>query len=185
MHNVNITMVAHHGLRAVKVRPDLYWIKIRLGEQDVTDQFDMVQLVTDGLKISLPAVGHNATITASSGVKNTLALLTDSGLLAHVPGPEGACGGYPVRLSNSGAKIVLPKEITKSKALEINTRGMQADGIEKVDNDGTAHFSAETCELLEDILGIHRKYLKPEESLTMSRELVEAYKKIERQKQNQ
>jgi malate/lactate dehydrogenase len=183
MHNVNITMVAHHGLRAVKVRPELYWIKLRVGEQDVTDQFDLVKLVSAGLQISLPAVGHNAAITASSGVKNTLAILTDSGLLAHVPGPQGACGGYPVRLSHSGAEIVLPQEVTKEKALEINTLGMQADGIQKVDNDGTAHFTSETCELLDDILGIQRKTLKPEDSLLMSRELVEAYKKIEKRKQ--
>ncbi|MCK5345408.1 MAG: NAD-dependent epimerase/dehydratase family protein, partial [Candidatus Heimdallarchaeota archaeon] len=90
--NVLVRMVAHHGLRAAPVTKDIFWLKIQVNGEDITHQFDTVELVKEALPVS---GGYNQGPTASSGVKTALGILTDSGLYTHSPGPNGMSGGYP------------------------------------------------------------------------------------------
>ncbi|MHA1861272.1 MAG: saccharopine dehydrogenase NADP-binding domain-containing protein [Candidatus Ranarchaeia archaeon] len=177
-NNVFIRMIAHHGLRAAPVTKDLFWIRIDLNGEDITKEFDTVELIKEALPYS---GGYNHGATASSGVKTVLGLITDSGVYTHLPGVKGVCGGYPARLTVDGPEILLPKEVSRAQAEQINETGMIADGIQRVDDQGTVYFTAKTRELLEEFLGISRKYVRLDELMTMTKELRAGYMKLEEQ----
>ena len=154
----------------------IFWLKIQVNGEDITHQFDTVELVKEALPVS---GGYNQGPTASSGVKTALGILTDSGLYTHSPGPNGISGGYPVRLNSDVVEVVRPHELTQNEAEKINNRGMKADGIERVDNQGTVYFTTNTRELLEEFLGISRKYVKLDELMDMTKELRIGYMRLE------
>ncbi len=174
--NVLVRMVAHHGIRAAPVTSDLMWLSIHINGEDVSAEFDQVELVKSALPYS---GGYNHGSTASSGVKTVLGILEGVGMYTHNPGPAGICGGYPVRLTNDGPEILRPKELSQADAEKINIAGMQADGIEKVDNTGTVYFTEKTCELLSEYLNINRKFVKLDELMDMTKELITGYKSLE------
>jgi hypothetical protein len=92
-------------------------------------------------------------VVAASGIKNALALLRDTGLLTHSPGPLGLPGGYPVRLTASGAEVVLPMGVTMEQALAYNEAGQRGDGIERVEEDGTVVYTDKAVQIVRGILG--------------------------------
>jgi hypothetical protein len=109
--------------------------------------------------------------TASSFLKHVLAIYNDTGEVhTCVTGVEGLPGGYPARLSRSGAEIVLPG-ISRFEAIRINEEGARLDGIEHIKDDGTVIFCTENVENMRKVLGYECTELKPKEALERAREL--------------
>jgi hypothetical protein len=89
-------------------------------------------------------------------------------------------GGYPVRLSQSGARIVLPDGITLDKARKINQNAQKKDGIDKIEADGTVIFTDAAHAVMKEFLDYDCKTLKIEDSEERSRELLFRYEKLKK-----
>jgi hypothetical protein len=57
------------------------------------------------------------------------------------PSPDGRPGGYPVRIDQGEVTLDLPPGLTEEQAVRFNQQQSLADGVEKIDPDGTVHFT--------------------------------------------
>ena len=64
-------------------------------------------------------------------------------------------GGYPVHIDGSGVRLRLPDGITEEKAIDLNERAGQHDGIERIDPNGTVHFRDDTVRIMQEVLGFN------------------------------
>ena len=88
--------------------------------------------------------GLNA-VTAASAMPVLEALLPGAAPLRwSTPAPGGLPGGYPVRIAGGVVELDLPPGIDASEAIAYNERAAAGDAIERVDEDGTVHFT-EAC----------------------------------------
>jgi hypothetical protein len=113
---------------------------------------------------------------ASSGVKNALAILNNTGEITHSPGPHGLPGGYPVRLSSKGAEVVLPEGIGMEEAIRINEGGQKYDGIEKIEDDGTVICTEEAVKLMKELFGYDCRRIGVGEMEEKAKELSSLYR---------
>ncbi|MEU8521312.1 hypothetical protein [Streptomyces sp. NBC_01216] len=91
-------------------------------------------------------------LTASSAVRVLRGLATDSGTLAHAPAPDGLPGGYPVRVHRDGAALDLPDGLGLAEAIRLNEECQRADGIDRIDQDGTVHFTEPEMAVMKRLL---------------------------------
>jgi hypothetical protein len=147
-----------------------YFLKILVDGEDSTDRFDHDKLLRDA-HTDYPKGRDDHFITASSGVKNVLAILSNARILTHAPGPAGLPGGYPVRLGAEEPELVLPKEITKDEAMRINEQDLRYDGIEKIEADGTIVFTQKSAEIMMKLLNYDSRKMKLAECEQRAREL--------------
>lgn len=180
MNNIFVTMVAHHAVRVYPAGDVPYYLKIRCFGEDITGKFDLNELISESNRLTGIGVRDNAPMTAASIVKNVVAILNDSGLLTHAPGIDGIPGSVPVRLTSKGAEIMLPKDLSLEDVRKINEAGMRLDGIEKIEEDGTVFFTDQAIKLLREILHIDREKMRISETEEMAKELISAYKKLEK-----
>lgn len=178
---VTLYLIGHHALRtAIKYISDgaaipPFLLRIFVESKDVSNEFDTQQLLIDETKF---VTGwRNDSKVASSGVKNALAILNNTGELTHSPGPQGLTGGYPVRLSKKGAEVALPPGITLNEAIKINEQGQVYDGIEKIEDDGTVVLTDRAVQGMKEILGYSHKRIRVEENEERAKELQALYKK--------
>ncbi|MGA4844477.1 KR domain-containing protein [Streptomyces sp. G45] len=61
-----------------------------------------------------------------------------------VPAPAGLPGGYPVRITDGQVTLDLPPGQSLEEAVSFNERLARQDGVERVEDDGTVHFT-EAC----------------------------------------
>jgi hypothetical protein len=81
-------------------------------------------------------------VTVASALPVLDALLPGAApLRASVPAPDGLGGGYPVRIEAGAISLDLPPGTTLADAIAFNERLARDDGLERVDPDGTVHFS--------------------------------------------
>ncbi|MFD3971218.1 hypothetical protein [Streptomyces cyaneofuscatus] len=92
-------------------------------------------------------------LTASSAVRVLRGLATDSGVAAHAPAPGGLPGGYPVRVHRGGGTLDLPEGLSRDEAVRINEDCQRADGIDRIDSDGTVHFTDREMSVMKRLLG--------------------------------
>ncbi|MFI0732894.1 hypothetical protein ACH4S9_28395 [Streptomyces sp. NPDC021225] len=92
-------------------------------------------------------------LTASSAVRVLHGMAADSGVRAHTPAPGGLPGGYPVRIRRGGAELDLPEGLTVERAVRINEDCQRADGIERIDDDATVHFTERESAVMNQLLG--------------------------------
>lgn len=180
MHNINVTMVHYHSLRVCPTGFGVpYYLKIRLGGEDITSSFNLDEVVTEAAHntASLGLV-NNASLTASSAVKNCLAILNDSGILTHAPGVAGIPGGYPVRVDARGAEIVLPSDLTIQDVERINYGGWRVDGVERLEDDGTILFTEPTLRVIQEILQLNYDKLRVDQAKAYSRDMIAAYNRL-------
>jgi hypothetical protein len=156
VRNVSVFAILHHyhttHFRKHASGAPSYFLRLMVGDQDVTGQFDTDLLLHQVSQDRLSGPDGNA-VVAASGVKNGLALLRDTGLLTHSPGPQGLPGGYPVRLSASGAQVVLPTGVTMEQALSCAEAGQRADGVEQIEEDGTVVYTDKAAQIIKEVLG--------------------------------
>jgi hypothetical protein len=179
VRNVSVYAVMHHyHYRCFSKRPSgapPYFIRIMVGDQDVTGHFDTDQLLYDVIQMQVHGE-HLNPVVAASGVKNALALLRDSGLLTHSPGPQGLPGAYPIRLGAAGAEVFLPVGITLEEAVAINETAQRGDGIEKVEDDGTVVYTENAVHVLKEVLDYDLAPLRFDECDERARELIARFK---------
>lgn len=179
--NVSVYAVLHHYHLGCFHRGPTgapgYFLRIMVGDRDVTGQFDTDQLLYEVSQDRLSGE-HLNPVVAASGVKNALALLHDTGLLTHSPGPQGLPGGYPVRLGVHGADVFLPAGITLEEAVAINEAGQRGDGIERVEDDGTVIYTDRAVEIMKEVLGYDLVPLKFDDCDERAEELVARFKAL-------
>ena len=180
--NVRLYMVAHHQHwvypREAGYRPGApYYLKVTVHGKDVTSGFDTDRLMFEGVKLYPPGLEFTR-VSASSTIKNMLALLHDTGLHTHSPGPNGLPGGYPVVLSARGAEVVLPDEITLEQAVRMNEESGRLDGVERIEDDGTVVFAEYTRKIMKETLGFDCPSFTPEESFDRALEMMRLYREL-------
>ena len=182
-NNVSVFLVAHHchEVQLLLTRSTggfPYFLKVRIGDRDVTKHFDTEQLLLEAIELEPEGVGCHPMV-ASSAVKNILAILNDSGLLTHSPGPNGLVGGYDIRLSATGAEVVLPENLTLEEAKAINEEAQKGDGIDKIEPDGTVVYTDTAYDIMKTLIGYDCKRLLPSESDERARELRDLYARFQ------
>lgn len=98
-------------------------------------------------------------LTAGSASRVLAAMAEDRPIAAHVPGPSGLPGGYPVRISARGASLDLPPEIDRDAAIAINERCQRADGIEAIHDDGSVTFTEREMVIMRNMLGYSVRHM--------------------------
>jgi len=181
MSNISVSMVAHHAIRVYPAGEVPYYLRIRLFDRDITDKFNLNELIDASNKITGIGARDNAPMTAASAVKNAITILNDVGVLTHAPGVGDMPGGVPVRLSAKGAEVILPDGLTMDEARAINEQGMRKDGIERIEQDGTIVFTQQVVKLLREALGMNWEKMRVDEAERMAQELIAAYKKLEKE----
>jgi len=177
IHNVNVVMVGHHAIRAYPAGDVPFYLKILIGQEDVTKKLKINEILHEALQATY-GQENNAIVTGSSGARITLNILNNTGILSCVPGVKGLPGGYPVRLTGNGPEIFLPPEVNMEDAKKLNDIGMKMDGIEKIEDDGTIVFTAPTVKLMKDFLGLNWTRMKVSEAEKMAKELIASWKKL-------
>ena len=66
------------------------------------------------------------------------------------PAPDGLPGGYPVAIAGGSVELDLPPGLPLDQAVAFNERMGRADGVERIDGDGTVHFTAACREAVAD-----------------------------------
>ena len=56
--------------------------------------------------------------------------------------------------------MVLPQDMTLEEAIRINEEGQRYDGIEKIDQEGTVHFTGNAFTIMKEMLGYDCKVMK-------------------------
>lgn len=182
--NVTVYLVAHHVHwvypREAGYQKDApYYLKVMLGDKDITKKFDKDRLMYEGVKLYPPEADFT-TVSASSAIKNLMALLYDEGIITHSPGPNGLPGGYPVRLSAKGSEVVLPEGLTLEEAIRINEEAQRYDGVERIEDDGTVIFTDYAVRIMKEMLGFDCPRFKPDESEERAREQIALYRQLEK-----
>jgi hypothetical protein len=137
-----VRVLAHHSqlpgaMEADEPAPDDR-CRVYLGEEGTRD---------DSLAYREPAAEHGRelnAITAASALPVLEALLPGAAPLRwSTPAPAGLPGGYPVRIDDGIVTLDLPPGVDLAEAVAYNERVGRGDGIERIDEDGTVHFTAE------------------------------------------
>ena len=140
----------YHVYQRVSTEPIPFFLKILLGDLDITGKYDTKWLISERDCLPMSNAGTYSS-TAASGVKNVLAILGDTNELTYVPSPNGLIGGYPVRLGSNGAAVVLPEELTLEQAIIINQEVEKFDGIERIEDDGTVVYTEKTYRIMKKL----------------------------------
>ncbi|RWO53178.1 hypothetical protein [Mesorhizobium sp.] len=119
-------------------------------------------------------------VTASSATAVLRALADRVERVVHAPGPLGLVGGYPVRVAPTGISIDLPEGLSLDDAVEINRGCQKYDGIEAVESDGTVRFTAESAEVMRELLGYDCDAMALDECEDRAEELAAKYAEYRR-----
>lgn len=181
-HNIAISLIAHHFHVVSLVRNESmggapYFIRIRLGDRDITKELDLDQILPQSVK-NFPSGNLAHPYVASSFVKNVLCMVNDSGKITHAPGPAGLIGGWPVRLSAKGAEVILPQGLDMTQATHIVEEAQKFDGIEQIREDGTIVITDQAYSVMKEVVGYDCKKFSPEESEGRARELLSRFKEL-------
>jgi hypothetical protein len=113
--------------------------RVYLGEEGRRD---------DDLALAGPPLPRDRSANALSavcGVMLVRALLGES-LRTAAPGPDGLPGGFPVRVEAGRVALDLPPGVDLREAIDFQWRSARLDGVERMERDGTVHFTAEAQE---------------------------------------
>jgi hypothetical protein len=161
-----------------------YWIRIFADDRDVTELLPkdkLRELVMKARSRGTGATGWSGPppqqATASSFLRNVLAIYFDKKELLHASGPKGLPGGYPVRLSYDAVDVVIPEGLTLEDAVRINEDGAKFDGIQEIKGDGTLVLTDTAAKIMRDTLGYEREEYRLSESTTIAKELLSLVKK--------
>jgi len=179
---ITIYFIGEHSVTMLGSRTGIpYFLKILVGDEDITSKFDTNSLVSDYL---LPGMtGSTASwivrpTVASCAVRLIMAILNDTNELTHAPGPNGMIGGYPIRTSAKGVEVILPEGITMEEAIQINVDGMRSEGVKEIKDDGTLIITDEAYELGKELLGVSWKEIKIADIEEFCKEGLVRYKKL-------
>lgn len=178
---VRISLVAqHYFTHRVPRHGDAggapFHLTATLDGDDVTKRIDIAEvlkLLTKQLRRQGGIAGQ--ALTAASAMSVLSAMLEDAGRVVHAPGPNGLPGGYPVRITARGGEPVLPAGLSLDDAIAMNEACQRKDGIDKIDADGTVHFTELEMAIMKRMLGYECRSMRLEESGAWARELRAKY----------
>lgn len=172
IREIQVELIAHHYHAYSWCRYGAgydapHYLKVYLRDEDVTQKFGgMKKFVSEILKRAVRPEGyHGHLLSASSTVKNILAILNDSCELTHGAGPQGLEGGYPIRLSRKGAEVLPPKGMGIKQAREINLAAQKYDGIQEINDNGDVILTEEAYVIFKETLSVDHKVIRLEDSL--------------------
>jgi hypothetical protein len=145
--------------------------------KDVTHLLDMetvFELLPTTFKRSV--IGARQLLTSASATVVFEGLANDTNIITHVPGPNGLPGGYPVRVNAQGVEVVLPESLTFEQSIRLNEDGMNFDGIERIDDDGTVYFAEQNMAILKETLGYECRRMPLSEVEEWANELQAKYR---------
>ena len=185
---IDVRLVCHHSIRRFSLNEVPFFLRIYHGQHDLTHQLDHKELISEAVDVSgvetmTTPVTTNAPITAASAVETAAAMLLQTGAIRHGAGVQGLPGATPVRLTMSGAEIVLPDGINMKEAVKINTEGMRMTGVERIEDDGTVVFTERERYWLREGMGLSWDKMRLEDSYLMSEELEGAYKRLNKEEE--
>lgn len=179
---VTIYFIAEHAVNVMGTRTGIpYFLKILIGDKDMTSKYDVDSLISDRLMAPCPPGWISWIIhpeVASSTVRNIMAVLNDTNEFAHSPGPNGLIGGYPLRIGAKGVKIELPEGVTMEQAIKINADAAKYEGIEEIKDDGTLIVTDEAYEITKKLLGIECRRVQVADTADWAKELLTAFKAL-------
>jgi hypothetical protein len=114
-------------------------------------------------------------VTASSAFAVLTALLSETPVALHAPGPLGLVGGYPVLVSHRGVHLDLPGSCPINTAAAINKQGQVYDGIRRIDPDGRVVPTELAVETLQRELGYYCPEFRVEDCHDWATELRTKY----------
>jgi len=177
--DVTVNLLGHHfhvvyfwmGLESLgSLREYPYWLRVTIGNEDVTAALGAESLMIEAGH-GLPKGRAIMARTAASAVEKVRALLGDTERLTHAPSPLGMIGGYDIRLSRTGARIVLPEGMPASQARAMMEQVQRGDGIDTIRADGTVVFTPSACAAMRDVLGYDCPTLSPNDAEARAAEL--------------
>ncbi len=178
MRSIGVELIAHHyhcyyWCRAGKGLDAPYYMRVYAGFEDVTDKLgDIAKFVAALPKQCMrPGGRHGQFVVAASSMNNILAVLNDTHETTHAPGPQGLEGGYPVRLSRSGAEVVLPKGMTLEQARDINVKAQAYDGVKEIRANGDVVVTDEAYLTFKEMLGVDCRIITVETAFEQAMEL--------------
>ncbi len=179
---VTVYYIAEHVTNVMGTRTGIpYYLKILLGDKDITSEYDADSLISDRLMAPCPPAWISWIIhpeVAASTVRNIMAIINDTNELAHSPGPKGLIGGYPFRIGAKGIKIELPEGVTLEQAIKINADAAKYEGVEEIKEDGTLVVTDEGYRIAKKLLGIDCRQIKVADTADWAKQLLSAFKKL-------
>ena len=184
---VTVYFIADHAVvpqgayvKGSKIRAP-YFLKVLVGDKDITGKFDKEELILNSLLMGSPpewtsSIKHPS--IAASAVKNIKAVINDTNEFTHAPGPNGLPGGYPIRIGAGGIKIELPEGITLEEAIKINLASLKCDGVEEIKDDGTVVLTDEAYKVQREFYGMDSREYRFADMEDIARELRMIVKKI-------
>ena len=123
----------------------------------------------------LPLTRELNEITAAHAVQVIAAYLGLSAPLhTAAPGVAGLPGGWPVVVSRGVIDFDLPASVTQAQLLEFNQTMGRMDGVERIDADGTVHFTTALQAALESRWPELAQPLRPDDGQTRYAQLRQA-----------
>jgi hypothetical protein len=87
-------------------------------------------------------------LTAVTAIPLIAALLDKSvSVETHAPGVLGLPGGYPITIREGVVELDLPSSITLGEAVKFNEFAARADGVERIEADGSLIYTQEAKQL--------------------------------------
>jgi hypothetical protein len=179
---VVVYLVAEHVINVMGVRGGIpYYLKIMIGDKDVTKNYDTVSLISDRLMAPCPAEWTSWIIhptVAASAVKTIMAVLNDTNQLSHAPGPNGLIGGYPIRIGAKGVTVELPEGLTLERAIQYNMDQARYEGVETIRDDGTLVITEQAYELTKKLLNLECREIRVADSAEWAKKVLAAFKTL-------
>lgn len=155
------------------------FLKVLVDGTDVTDRLDVAALLQRiPREVPIPIGAGSGALAVGSLCRTVLAVMADTFVTCHAPGPEGLPGGYPVEIDRNGARVVLPADISLERALAINQAGQRAEGIETIEFNGSLRLTETAREVLSDVFGITAASISPEDAGAFAGELDERFREL-------
>lgn len=185
MRNVDVAMVGHHyhsyniGRHGVIDPRAPFYLRILVHGEDVSRDYDPAKLFAEVPRLAGRSTGREGHfVIASSALKTLAGIYNDSREMTHSPGAEGLPGAYPVRLTREGAKLCLPAELPREKAVALMEDAQRFDCIERIEPDGTAIITAEADDAMAAAMGYRGRKVTPESALDQAHEMSRRFREF-------
>lgn len=170
--------VSHRVSRVGDAGGAPFHVTVLIDGQDASRELNRPDLFKDlPTRFRRPGGMAGQPMTAAAAVRVLTAIAEDRQEVLHVPGPNGLPGGYPARIGGEGVEVVLPPTLTMPEAIAINEAGARYEGIDRIDPDGTVHFSAENMVIMRECLGYDCAALRLDESRSRANDLIQRYQR--------
>jgi hypothetical protein len=155
------------------------FLKVLADGSDIGDEID-IPLLWKRIprELPIPIGAGSSSLAVGSLYRTVIAVMADTFIMGHAPGPEGLPGGYPVEISRKGARVALPAEVTLDEAVGINLSGQKAEGIEAIEPDGALRLTDTAHEVLNDLFGLKASRIAPDAAEAFAAELEERFRQL-------